>query len=61
MANTGSHIPLDEGWIVIDVERALYVHRGVDVILCDRFMPSPATLLIRMTPEQRALALEKMK
>lgn len=50
-------IRLDEGWVIIDVERVLYVDRGIDVILCDRLhAPTPTTLLVRMTPEQRARA-----
>ena len=38
-------------WITIDVERALYVDRGREVILCDR-LPSPATLVIKVRGDQ---------
>lgn len=38
-------------WVQIDVERALYVARGRDVILCD-CLPSPVTLLIQLSNEE---------
>lgn len=38
-------------WLIIDVERCLYVDRGVDVILCDR-LDGPTTLLVRVSEEQ---------
>jgi len=38
-------------WIKVDAERVLHVHRGRDVILCDREFPSPqgGTLVIWLT------------
>lgn len=38
-------------WVEIDCERALYVDRGRDVILCDR-LPSPVTLLLKLSDEE---------
>jgi hypothetical protein len=34
-------------WLTLDCERALYVHRGRNVILCDR-LPSPITLVVKL-------------
>lgn len=42
---------MGENWITIDAERALYVDRGVNIILCDR-LPSPVTLLVKISDEQ---------
>lgn len=43
-------------WLQIDVERALYVDRGANVILCDR-LPSPVTLVVELSDA----ALEKLR
>lgn len=37
-------------WLTIETERALYVDRGKEIILCDR-LSSPVTLVVRMTKE----------
>jgi tRNA A37 threonylcarbamoyladenosine synthetase subunit TsaC/SUA5/YrdC len=34
-------------WVTIDAERALYVDRGVETILCDR-LPGPVTLVLKV-------------
>lgn len=41
----------DSLWLIIEAERAFYVDRGREVILCDR-LPSPSTLVLRISPEQ---------
>lgn len=43
---TNDPIKADARWITIECERALYVHRGKTVILCDR-LPSPVTLVVK--------------
>jgi hypothetical protein len=46
-----------EEWLTLECERAHYVDRGRDVILCDR-LPSPVTLVVKLaraatqTPEK---------
>ena len=37
----------DREWVTLECERAHYVHRGVNVILCDR-LPSPVTLVVKL-------------
>lgn len=44
-------------WITIEAERVLYVHRGRDVILCDRDHPGPVTLVVKLTNEE----MQKLK
>lgn len=39
------------GWITVEAERVLYADRGRDVILCDREMPGPVTLVIKISDE----------
>jgi hypothetical protein len=34
-------------WVTLECERAHYVHRGDNVILCDR-LPSPVTLVVKL-------------
>lgn len=35
-------------WIILEVERCLYVDRGQDVILCDRGHHGPITLVLKL-------------
>ena len=39
-------------WFTVDVDRLLYVDRGVDTILCDRhFHPGPVTVVVKLSDE----------
>jgi hypothetical protein len=40
-------------WVTLDCERALYVDRGRDTILCDR-LPSPITLVVKLASAMSA-------
>jgi hypothetical protein len=45
-------------WITVEAERALYVARGRDTILCDdRHHDNQVTLVVRLSPE----AIQKLK
>jgi hypothetical protein len=37
-------------WLTIECERALYVDRGRETVLCDR-LPSPITLVVKLTAQ----------
>lgn len=47
-------------WVTVHADRILYVDYGVDIILCDRNMPSAGTLVLRMTREQIDAAIKQM-
>jgi hypothetical protein len=36
---------IEDRWVTVEADRALYVSRGVNTILCDR-LPSPITLVV---------------
>jgi hypothetical protein len=38
---------VQDRWVTIEAERALYVDRGRTVVLCDR-LPSPVTLVLKL-------------
>lgn len=49
-------------WVTIDVERALYVQRGRDTILCsDREQPGALTLVVSLSEQARRKLLEELK
>lgn len=38
-------------WITLDVERLLYVDDGVDIILCDRWVPASGKIVVRLSSD----------
>lgn len=44
---------MDDGWLTLECERALYVDRGSDLILCDR-LPSPVTMVLKLSEKAAA-------
>ena len=46
-------------WIIIDAERALYVDRGRDVILCDRGHSGPVTLVLKVSERSLRAAVDE--
>lgn len=47
-------------WFTIEAERVLYVHRGRDVILCDRDHSGPVTLVVRLSNQAIETALAEV-
>ena len=39
-------------WITVEVERALYVDFGINVVACDRLPGGNLTLLLKLSDEQ---------
>ena len=47
MTGVSEMVELAGKWVTLECERAHYVDRGRNVILCDR-LPSPVTLVVKL-------------